>query len=200
MLYTIKQETSKKITIKKSIFIATVSPIQKLNQTNKRIDEIKGKFSNATHYPYALRIGHERIEERFSDEGEPPKSAGLPILQELKKANLTNTILVVTRYFGGIKLGLGGLNRAYRESAALVIVRVRKEVFFPTIRFLLHIDRTYIGKLRNILEHFNTKIIQENYVGIPEYTVEINKEQKDGFLEAIKTVTKGTISIKEIPN
>lgn len=74
-----------------------------MDEAKKKTDNIKIEFKNAAHYPYALRIGYEKIIERNSDDGEPPRSSGLPILQELKRANLTNTLLVVTRYFGGVK-------------------------------------------------------------------------------------------------
>lgn len=200
ILYTVKTEVRREIVIKKSKFIATIFPISSLDEAQKKLNEIKMEFRDATHCPYSLRIGYERIIERFSDDGEPPRSSGLPILQELKKTNVTNILLVVTRYFGGIKLGLGGLNRAYRESAMLVLDTAKKVRSLPLVRFDLSLDRVYSGKIRNILEHFNARIIQENYGDKAEYSVKIEKERKKGFLEALKTVTRGKIRIREVPS
>ena len=198
VFYTVKTKEQREIGIKKSKFIATAFPISSLNDVRKKIDEIKSEFRNATHYPYALRIGHERIVEKFSDDGEPPRSSGIPILQELKNSNITNVLLVVARYFGGIKLGLGGLSRAYRESAKRVLDAAIKLRSLPTVRFELSIRRAFVGKIWNILESFNSKIIQENYGKKVEYSVEIEKERKKEFLEALKTVTKGEINIREV--
>lgn len=200
VFYTVKTKERREIGIKKSKFIATVFPIPSLDEALKKIKEIKMEFRNASHHPYALRIGYEKIIERFSDDGEPPRSSGIPILQELKNSNITNVLLVVARYFGGIKLGIGGLSRAYRESAKHVLDAAIKLRSLPIVRFELSIKRASVGKIWNILESFNSKVIQENYGKKVEYSVEIEKERTKEFLEALKTVTRGEINIREVPS
>ncbi len=198
LLNTVKTKKRKEITIKKSRFIATLFSISSLEEAREKIDEVKMELRKATHYPYALRIGHERILEKFSDDREPPRSSGIPILQELKNNNITNALVIVTRYFGGIKLGIGGLSRAYRESAKLVLDTAIKLRSLPTVKLELIIKRAHTGKIRNILECFNVKIMQENYGNNVEFLVETEEERKKEFLEALKTVTRGNIRIKEI--
>ena len=196
VFYTVKKKERIEINVKKSKFIATIFPVSSLEVSKKRIDEIKNEFKNATHYPYAFRIGHENIKERFSDDGEPPRSSGLPILQELINANLTNTLLVVTRYFGGIKLGLGGLNRAYRECASLVIDASEKVSSVSNIILELSFNMCDTGKIRNILEHQKARLLKENYCDPTEYCVEIDEKLKTEFVEILKNATKGKIRIK----
>ena len=198
LLNTVKTKKRKEITIKKSKFIATLFPISSLEEAREKIDEVKMEFRKATHYPYALRIGHERILEKFSDDREPPRSSGIPILQELKNNNITNALVIVTRYFGGIKLGIGGLSRAYRESAKLVLDIAIKLRSLPTVKLELIIKRAHTGKIRNILGCFNAKIMQENYGNNVEFFVEIEEERKKEFLEALNTVARGKINIREI--
>ena len=197
-LYTISEKGRIETKIKKSRFIATILPVPSFEIAKEKIEEIRTEFKNATHNPYALRIGHKEIEERYSDDGEPPKSAGFPILQELKKANLTDTLLVVTRYFGGIKLGLGGLNKAYRECALLVINTVDKQRYIALVRYKLIFDSTLCGKIRNIIEHYNAEIIAEEYSNQSVYVIETEEEQKEKFIGTLKNITKGAIKIKKL--
>lgn len=106
--------------IRKSTFIADLAPVSSLEEAADFRLARKKEFRGATHWCYACRIGTERIEERSSDDGEPQGTAGHPILYVLQRQDLTNTVLVVTRWFGGIKLGAPGLTRAYSDAAAQV--------------------------------------------------------------------------------
>lgn len=111
----IKEITEHTLVIKKSEFICTLIPLNDENKINETIDFYKEKYKDATHNCIAYLVG---TKERANDDGEPSGTAGLPMLNVLKKQELSNIIAIVTRYFGGIKLGAGGLTRAYSQAVA----------------------------------------------------------------------------------
>ncbi|WP_125152696.1 YigZ family protein [Clostridium rectalis] len=119
--FTIKDEVSSKFEEKKSIFIGHIKRIYAEKEAKAFIDKIKSEHSQATHNVYAYVIGENMGIQRYTDDGEPQGTAGVPILDVIKKNNITNTVVVVTRYFGGVLLGKGGLVRAYSKGAALAI-------------------------------------------------------------------------------
>lgn len=111
----IEEITEHTLVIKKSEFICTLIPLNDENKINETIDYYKDKYKDATHNCVAYLVG---TKERANDDGEPSGTAGLPMLNVLKKQDLSNIIAIVTRYFGGIKLGAGGLTRAYSQAVA----------------------------------------------------------------------------------
>lgn len=111
----IKEITEHPLVIKKSEFICTLIPLNDENKINETIGFYKEKYKDATHNCIAYLVG---TKERANDDGEPSGTAGLPMLNVLKKQELSNIIAIVTRYFGGIKLGAGGLTRAYSQAVA----------------------------------------------------------------------------------
>ena len=115
---TVKIKAEAEITEKKSKFIATAAPVSTEDEAWLFIEETKKKYKDATHNCMAYRTGTDTISERRSDDGEPPGTAGAPILEVLRKENLINAIVIVTRYYGGIPLGANGLTRAYSSSCA----------------------------------------------------------------------------------
>lgn len=112
-------ETDVETTVKRSRFIGSVRKVLDAAEAQEKLKEISAKFPKATHYCWAYRIGTGSVLEHCSDAGEPAGTAGRPILGALKRCGLDNTLLVVTRYFGGIKLGVRGLIDAYGEAARL---------------------------------------------------------------------------------
>ena len=111
----IKKEITNEIIINKSRFITVLTNINDINNVKEKLENIKKEYKDATHYCYAYIINNH---EKCSDNGEPSGTAGMPILNVLKQNNLTNILCVVIRYFGGIKLGAGGLIRAYSNSVS----------------------------------------------------------------------------------
>lgn len=117
--------------IKKSRFIATVCEVKSEDEAAAFIEEMKKKYWDARHNCSAYQVGPDGRFQRSSDDGEPAGTAGRPILEVLKKQGLTNTAIVVTRYFGGIKLGASGLIRAYSHAAALALEAADIAVYTP---------------------------------------------------------------------
>ena len=115
--YTIKDNTRAEILERKSKFIATLCHIESVEEAEKIIRQTRRKYYDARHNCFAYRVMEEKnIKEKFSDDGEPSGTAGAPMLNILQKNNLANVLVIVTRYFGGILLGTGGLLRAYSDS------------------------------------------------------------------------------------
>ena len=124
---TIKENAETKIIEKKSKFIANLFYVENISQAESKIKEIRKKYFDAKHHCFAYRIlENEMIIEKSSDDGEPSGTAGQPMLSILKNNNLVNVIIIVTRYFGGILLGTGGLVKAYSESLLEAIKETTK--------------------------------------------------------------------------
>ena len=117
---TVEKESSDEFTERKSRFIGYIKPVQEENQAVEFIEKIRKKHWDATHNVYAYILDGGRV-KRYSDDGEPKGTAGIPVLDVLEKEGLTDCVVVVTRYFGGILLGAGGLVRAYSHGARIAV-------------------------------------------------------------------------------
>ncbi|QIB26566.1 YigZ family protein [Caloranaerobacter azorensis] len=139
------------IIINKSRFIGYAKPIDSEQEAIEFINEIRTKHRDATHNVYAYVFGENNNIQRYSDDGEPTGTAGIPVLEVIKKEDLRNIVVVVTRYFGGIKLGAGGLVRAYTKGAKIGIEAgiIVEKVLFKRIK--ARIDYTLYGKVENDL-------------------------------------------------
>lgn len=148
-MFTIVKDFRQEIVIEKSRFICTLKKIQSEAEAQEFIKTIKKEFWDATHNCSAYIV--DDMAQRSSDDGEPSGTAGLPMLEVLRKNKLTNTAAVVTRYFGGIKLGAGGLVRAYTNSVAEAVkaTGIAQKVLVSKFSFIY--DLNEVGKILNIL-------------------------------------------------
>ncbi len=138
---TIAQESQSEYIIEKSKFIGTVVPCRTVEEAQAIIATIQKQNWNATHNCTAFCLGPNQEQQRSSDDGEPSGTAGKPILEALKKKNITDAVIIITRYFGGVKLGAGGLIRAYSHIANQTLEEAPKELVAP--RQLVTIDISY---------------------------------------------------------
>lgn len=137
--------------VEKSVFIGHAKPVTSEEEARAFIDEMKVKYKDATHNVWAYTIGQSMNIQRYSDDGEPQGTAGIPTLELIKKEDLRDVVVVVTRYFGGVKLGAGGLVRAYTKGAKIGLEAakiVEKKLFR---RISIACDYTLLGKLQNEL-------------------------------------------------
>ena len=148
-MFTIVKDFRQEIVIEKSRFICTLKKVQSEAEAQEYIKTIKKEFWDATHNCSAYIV--DDMAQRSSDDGEPSGTAGLPMLEVLRKNKLTNTAAVVTRYFGGIKLGAGGLVRAYTNSVAEAVkaTGIAQKVLVSKFSFIY--DLNEVGKILNIL-------------------------------------------------
>ena len=156
---TVLSSASAEIVIEKSRFIGHSFHVEDIEETENIIKDVKKKYYDATHNCFAYIMGEDMSIAKANDDGEPSSTAGAPMLELLKKLNLTNTLVMATRYFGGIKLGASGLIRAYAKTAKISLEAnsiVNKDVFN---RIILEIDYSLIGRIQKFLE--NNQIIHE---------------------------------------
>ena len=177
MFQSIENESIAEIIVKKSKFIATLYEANSKDEAEKILQDIRKKYFDAKHHCYAYII--EKI-EKCSDDGEPSGTAGAPLLALLKSANLKNVIIIVTRYFGGILLGTGGLVRAYTESAKNAIENAKIVCKDYGVQFEIEISYNNLKEIQFICKNLDISIIkieyQENVKLILESTFEAKKE------------------------
>ena len=149
---TIANEFRTEYIIEKSHFIATIAPVSTEEEAQAFIQRMSKEFWDATHNCTAYAIGPRQEQQRSSDNGEPSGTAGKPMLEVLKKTAITNVAVVVTRYFGGIKLGAGGLIRAYSHSVAKAVQEGPKLLITPRQIVSLTIDYSYFGSVERQLQ------------------------------------------------
>jgi uncharacterized YigZ family protein len=193
--YTIKKAGGPaEIKEKNSRFISWVFPAQTPEEAENRVAKLWKKYHNATHICYGWRIGQGMEDSvRTNDDGEPSGTAGQPILNEIRKHELFNAVLCVVRYFGGVKLGTGGLLRAYRTSAEAVLQAIRPVTVMPmaVIRFSVPYDQ--IGAVIQVMNTTeNVRMSEPVYSQEKaEYTVEVPVKMKDEFKTHITGATSG---------
>jgi len=183
---TIKNLAQSKLKIKGSIFIAFALSVSSEKEARGWIKKISQKFFDATHHCFAYKI---RIDQspakggiKYSDAGEPRGTAGSSILSAIESENLSNVLVVVTRYFGGTKLGTGGLSRAYRLSAQAVLRDCEKVRKFVTVTFSFQFHISQVSKMHQVLSRFDCRILEEIF----EEDVTIKAEVRKGNLEKLK--------------
>ena len=193
----LKYEESE-IIINKSRFIGSVKSVNSEEEALEFIGMVSAKYRDATHNVYAYVIGETSNIQRFNDDGEPSGTAGIPILELMKKEDLRNTVIVSTRYFGGIKLGGGGLIRAYTQSgkSALDAGKIIEMTRFDEL--LVKVDYNSYGKIENYLlneKHPIKDVTFDTDVNIKLY---IELKRRDKFEGDIMDFTSGNGVIVEI--
>ncbi|HIT38019.1 MAG TPA: YigZ family protein [Candidatus Onthousia faecipullorum] len=160
------------VTIKNSKFIGVIIPIESLDDVKDNINDIKEEYKNATHYCYAFTLINNK---GFSDDGEPNKTAGIPILNVIEDNNLVNVLVIVIRYFGGIKLGPGGLIRAYSNTCKEVINKSTLVELINGIEASITFSYSKEKEVNYLLKNsiIKNKLYEENCTYIIETTKEI---------------------------
>ncbi|MBB5173772.1 YigZ family protein [Texcoconibacillus texcoconensis] len=195
--YTVKGYGEHEIVIQKSRFIAYVQRVTTEEDAQAFINDIKKKHWNATHNCSAYMIGEQDHIQKANDDGEPSGTAGVPILEVLKKRQLKDTAVVITRYFGGIKLGAGGLIRAYGSSTTEGInatgVVERRLVQTLSVK----VDYGWLGKLENELRNSRFRLKNIDYAEQVIFHSYIEDGDEDAFREWITNLTNGQATIED---
>lgn len=196
---TIYEYGEAEIIINKSKFIGYAMPIETEEEALEFIEKIKTKHRDATHNVYAYVLGKDSNTQRFSDDGEPSGTAGIPALEVIKKEDLRNVVVVVTRYFGGVKLGGGGLIRAYTKGAKIGLEAgsIIDMVLHQKIK--IRMDYTLYGKVENYLineeyivdetifdDAVNTFVYIEDHKVEEFYTIIADLTNGNGILENLE--------------
>lgn len=188
---TIQSYGESEIVIQKSRFITYVNRAETEKEAQEFINNIKEKHKSANHNCSAYIIGEHDNIQKANDDGEPSGTAGVPILEVLKKQGLQDTVVVVTRYFGGIKLGGGGLIRAYGKATTEGIAAAG--VVERKLHHLLKvsIDYTWLGKVENEIRNSDYPLKDINYADLVEVLVFMKANEEAAFINWMAEITNG---------
>ncbi len=199
MFKTIEEAYSTEIIVKKSKFISNIFYVSSEEDALNKIKEIKKKFYDARHNCYAYRINlGDNVLERYSDDGEPGGTAGQPILNVIKGAELENVLVVVTRYFGGILLGTGGLVKAYTDSAKKAISEI--QIVKKTLGNLVKVEIEYqdLEKVKYYMRQNNIRISKNSFLENVELFLEIPPEKLNNLEDDLNKENFKIINLEKI--
>lgn len=183
------------IKVKGSRFIAEAVPVQTVDEAEAEIAAIRKREHSATHHCTAYRLGPDGELARYNDDGEPSGTAGAPILRQIEGKNLTNTLVVVTRYFGGTKLGTGGLARAYGEAAEQVLDATNFVRHVISRRVNVSFDYDDTSPAMRTIEQTGAEIVGTNYSDRTHLTLAVRRSRVQNFVRAFTDALGGRGSV-----
>ena len=182
------------VTIDRSRFIASAGPVFSVEQAREFIAGVKKEFPDASHHVPAFLIGHgASVIAHCTDDGEPSGTAGRPALAVVQGSGLGDVAVVVTRYFGGIKLGTGGLVRAYTEAVQEVLRVMPRAEKVATVRVMLVIEYTFLERVRQYCASHNGRILEEDFGADITLVIEFREENFPDFQMDVKNLTRGVV-------
>ena len=181
---------------KNSKFFATAFPITSEEEMKLILETLRKKHFGAGHFCYAYQIGTEKITFRANDDGEPNNSAGAPIYGQIQSFGLTDVAIVVTRFFGGTKLGVGGLITAYKTAAQLTLQNAVIIEKFSYVHFLVLFDYKNMNKIMRIIKEKNIEIINQKMALNCEIEIAIRKKNAELIFDIFNTIFE--VEIKKI--
>lgn len=193
---TLHERASDEFVVEKSVFIGHAMPVKTEEEARAFVDEMKHKYKDATHNVWAYTIGESMNIQRFSDDGEPQGTAGIPTLEVIKKEDLRNVVVVVTRYFGGVKLGAGGLVRAYTKGAKIGLEAAKIVEKNPFTQVDISLDYTLLGKMQNELANRNFTTKDVEYTDNVKFIIYCEQERL-GELKSLATEISSANAIIE---
>lgn len=180
---------------KKSEFIGYAKRCESEEEAKAFVSEIKNKHKQATHNCFAYVIGENMGIQRYSDDGEPQGTAGIPILEVMKKSNVTDCAIVVTRYYGGILLGAGGLTRAYTKGASIALKAGGVVEKVNGVRLLFHMDYDMLGKIQYKCNENNWYIEDTEYTDKVVVHILAEIEKASDIEKKIIEISNGKIKV-----
>lgn len=192
---TIAERCEARFIEKKSEFIGYLAPVETEERAVEFINEIRAMHRKATHncYAYILR---ENSAARHSDDGEPSGTAGVPIYEVLRKEELTDVVCVVTRYFGGVLLGAGGLVRAYTRGAKDAVDAARIKVMALAEQLELSVDYSLYGRLPQIFAEYDVRVLSEDFADLVKITLCVREERSEKLKEKLIDSCNGKIVVE----
>lgn len=171
---------------KGSKFLAFAFPVTNEEDVKIKVEELKKKYFDARHHCFAWVLGADKNRFRAFDDGEPNHSAGDPILGQIRSKDLTNVLVVVVRYFGGVKLGVGGLIHAYRTAAREALQKATIVQEDVTEKFYIKYSFDATPQVMKLIKEFDLQILQQNFDTCGNMEVEVKLKMKNDFLEKVK--------------
>ncbi|MCA9896840.1 MAG: YigZ family protein [Ardenticatenaceae bacterium] len=187
------------IEVKNSRFVATAVPAFTVEEAREFIARIKAEFSDATHNVPAFLIGYgNSVTAHCNDDGEPSGTAGRPILAVLQGSGLGDIALVVTRYYGGTKLGTGGLVRAYGDATKAVLEILPRAEKVPTHTTMLALPYSLLEQVRLLVEEWNGRILDETFAADITMTMQFTVAKFPGFQDTLRELSHGSLAAEII--
>ena len=190
---TLLKAASDEFIVNKSRFIGHGRPCETEAEALAFLAEMRAKYKDATHNCYAYIIGHNMGVMRYSDDGEPGGTAGMPIIEVMKARGVTNAAVVVTRYFGGVLLGAGGLVRAYTQGAVCALNACGVGVMHPTARYRMAIGYPMLNRVDFFLKDEPVIVEDKAFTEAVAYTLVVRCEDEDAFLGRLRNMSDGTV-------
>lgn len=184
--------------VQKSRFIARAQPVTSAEEAMEVVAQEKAKYPDARHHCYAYILSPAGDTARYFDDGEPTGTAGMPMLSVLRKQNLTDCVVVVTRYFGGILLGAGGLARAYGHSAALAVAAAGIGEMLLSREYICTLDYAYNDKFQHYLNNPNidfVKVINTEYTDKVTYRLTVKATGEERLIKDITLMLDNKVII-----
>lgn len=183
--------------IKGSKFIASAAPVESEKDARMFIEEIKKELHDATHNCFAWKIGLGRRQKyRYNDGGEPSGTAGQPILKSINSTNVSNACVVVARYFGGTKLGTGGLMRAYGRVSYELLKSCESEKKYLTDKIAFSVDFDFVNVAHSVISSYSAELKDSHYGEKVTFDVEVRASKMAAFKAKITEATNGQVKIK----
>ncbi len=195
--HTVAMPVEHEIKIKRSRFIGRATPVESREAAEAFVASVRKQYHDATHNCFAYRVEQQdRDVIRFNDDGEPSGTAGKPILQAIQGRELTGVVVVVTRYFGGIKLGTGGLIRAYGDAAAETLDRAPIRTVVRTDRILVEYAYEWSNAVHKTLEQTEARVGSSQYGSTVKQEIWVRKDQTDLFITMLTDRCAGNIHVE----
>ncbi|MEL4306144.1 YigZ family protein [Methanococcoides sp. LMO-2] len=200
MYRTVRSDGVAEKELKNSVFIGHAIPIRNEEDAKAFVNSVKERYSDANHNvsAYLIKNGSTLV-AKYDDDGEPAGSSGKPVFKVLELKELTNVAVVVTRYFGGIKLGFGGLSRAYREAAVAAIEGAGIIEVHETVTLELKVSYSDMQPVKKLVEECGA-VLDENYSDIVELSVEVRKGTEDDLISRIADLTRNRATVSFTDN
>lgn len=186
--YTIEKTGTAEFKDRGSKFIAYAFPVNTTEGFKIKLEEVKKEHPKATHHCFAYRIGTDKNNFRSSDDGEPSGTAGKPILGQIDSKELTNTLIIVVRYFGGTQLGVPGLINAYKTAASLVLQLIPAAQKYVESVYTLQFDYTQVNEVMTIIKKLSCSVIEQDMNLFCRIKVGIPKSRLDEALYSFKEI------------
>jgi uncharacterized YigZ family protein len=194
--YVPSSEVSAEIKISNSTFISTASPAFSVDEAKEFISQVRVRYSDATHNVPVYIIGHPpSVIEHSNDDGEPSGTAGRPALSILRGSGLGDIAVVITRYFGGTKLGTGGLVRAYSDSMRAVLDKIIRAEKLSTVIAEFTVPYSLFDQIKRIIEQFEGTIIDQRFEVAVSLKIKFKEPEFEPFRDAVISLSKGQIEI-----
>lgn len=196
-LYRIRETGQGELREKGSKFFAYAIPVVTQEEVDGELNAIRKKYHDARHHCYAWRLGQTGDQSLANDDGEPSHSAGDPILAAIRSAGLTDVLVVVVRYFGGVKLGVRGLIEAYRGAAQDAIESLEKEAIIPRIYFRVDFGYEETSQINKIMHPFDVEQEEANYTDVCSVTYSIKVPEYSAVEKAFEDRGRSVTFLKE---